>query len=65
MLHCECKSFCLCATAAVDKELGNKEGWGKFNYKSPGRGTATHVYASFDPSLKGISDCPLTVRIRC
>ena len=38
----------------VDKELGNKEGFAEgFDFKSPERGVATHVYAAFEPSLKG------------
>jgi hypothetical protein len=38
----------------VDRELGNKEGFmSGFEFKSPERGVATHVYAAFEPSLKG------------
>ena len=41
-------------TEAVDKELGNKEGWSEgFDFKIPARGVATHVFAAFDPALKG------------
>ena len=37
----------------VDKELGNKEGWAEgFDFKTPARGVATHVYAAFEPTLK-------------
>ncbi|KAI4156773.1 MAG: hypothetical protein LQ340_000030 [Diploschistes diacapsis] len=37
----------------VDKELGNKEGFSAgFDFKTPERGVATHVYAAFEPSLK-------------
>lgn len=40
----------------VDKELGNKEGFSAgFDFKTPERGVATHVYAAFEPSLKGQS----------
>lgn len=43
-------------TEDVDKELGNKEGFVEgFDFKTPARGVATHVYASFEPSLKGRS----------
>lgn len=38
---------------AVDRSLGNREGWAGFKWKSPNQGTATHVYAAFEPSLKG------------
>ncbi|KAL7800239.1 hypothetical protein V8C37DRAFT_398460 [Trichoderma ceciliae] len=38
--------------AAVDKSLGNAEGWEAFKWKTPERGVATHVYAAFEPSLK-------------
>lgn len=35
--------------------LGNAEGWKKeFSPKTLDQGVATHVYASFDPSLKGM-----------
>ena len=38
----------------VDRELGNKEGFTEgFDFKTPERGVATHVYAAFEPSLKG------------
>ena len=57
-------------TEDVDKELGNIEGFAEdFDYKTPARGVATHVYASFEPSLKGRSFlspfallCPLYYR---
>lgn len=35
--------------------MGNKEGWAEFKMKSADQGVATHVYAAFDPSLKGKS----------
>ncbi|PON28915.1 WW domain-containing oxidoreductase [Trichoderma gamsii] len=38
--------------AAVDKSLGNAEGWADLKWKSPERGVATHIYAAFEPSLK-------------
>jgi NAD(P)-dependent dehydrogenase (short-subunit alcohol dehydrogenase family) len=38
---------------AIDKELGNMEGWKTaFDRKTPQQGVATHVYAAFDPSLQ-------------
>ncbi|KAI0842702.1 NAD(P)-binding protein [Hypoxylon sp. FL0890] len=37
---------------AVDKSLGNKEGWTEYIFRSPQAGAATHVYAAFSPSLK-------------
>lgn len=39
---------------AADKTLGNREGWGDFEAKSLDQGVATHVYAAFDPDLKGM-----------
>ncbi|KAL8785851.1 MAG: hypothetical protein Q9195_008475 [Heterodermia aff. obscurata] len=40
---------------AVDRELGNAEGWSAgFDFKTPARGVATHVYAAFEPTLKGL-----------
>ena len=43
-------------SVAVDKSLGNPEGWlTGFNFKSQQRGAATYVFAAFDPSLKGKS----------
>lgn len=42
-------------TEEVDRELGNKEGFeGGLDYKTPARGVATHIYAAFEPSLKGL-----------
>ena len=39
---------------AVDQELGNVEGFAKgFDYKSPERGVATHIFAALAPSLRG------------
>ncbi|KAK4120495.1 NAD(P)-binding protein [Parathielavia appendiculata] len=35
-----------------DRVLGNKEGWREFQFKSPDRGIATHVFAAFHPSLE-------------
>ncbi|KAJ5621163.1 hypothetical protein N7510_005147 [Penicillium lagena] len=37
---------------SVDKLQGNPEGWKGFSPKTLDQGVATHVYASFDPSLK-------------
>lgn len=39
---------------AVDRELGNAEGWWEgFDFKTPTRGVTTHIVAAFDPALKG------------
>ncbi|KAM0257663.1 hypothetical protein ACHAQJ_004227 [Trichoderma viride] len=38
--------------AAVDRALGNTEGWEDFKWKTPERGVATHIYAAFEPTLK-------------
>lgn len=49
-------------TEGLDKELGNKEGWAEgFNFKTPARGVATHVYAAFEPTLKGQSFTPISL----
>lgn len=52
---------------SVYRQLGEKEGWDDqaFTLKTLDRGTATHVYASFDPSLKGmfypwVDETPIT-----
>ncbi|CAJ2504830.1 Uu.00g122240.m01.CDS01 [Anthostomella pinea] len=37
---------------AVDRGLGNREGWAEFKWKTSDEGVATHVYAAFDPALK-------------
>ncbi|KAL5360822.1 hypothetical protein BJX96DRAFT_75741 [Aspergillus floccosus] len=37
---------------AVDRALGNAEGWSDFKAKSVDCGIATHVYAAFDPGLE-------------
>jgi len=40
---------------AVDKEMGNREGWlnpSGFKYKTSSQGVATHIFAAFSPSLK-------------
>ncbi|KAI0857765.1 WW domain-containing oxidoreductase [Xylaria cubensis] len=37
---------------AVDRSLGNKEGWAPFKWKTADQGAATHVYAAFDPNLE-------------
>lgn len=39
----------------ADRALGNKEGWSSFEWKTPDHGAATHVFAAFEPSLKGAS----------
>ncbi|EEQ28765.1 hypothetical protein McanMca71_001163 [Microsporum canis] len=44
----------------LDKWLGNREGWKRFDLKSPERGAATHVYAAFDPNLKCSNGAYLT-----
>lgn len=33
--------------------MGNAEGWAEFKLKSGEQGAATHVYAAFEPDLKG------------
>ncbi|CAG8396540.1 unnamed protein product [Penicillium salamii] len=38
---------------SVDRQLGNREGWQDFKLKTLDSGAATHVYAAFDPALKG------------
>ena len=40
---------------SLDRQMGNPEGWkGEFDLRTLDRGVATHVYASFDPILKGL-----------
>jgi hypothetical protein len=39
---------------SADKALGNREGWKEFDAKPLERGVATHIYAAFDPALKGM-----------
>lgn len=41
-------------TGSADKVLGNREGWKEFEAKPLERGVATHIYAAFDPALKGM-----------
>ncbi|KAL7806852.1 putative short-chain dehydrogenase [Trichoderma aethiopicum] len=42
--------------AAADRLLGNAEGWlTGFDFKTPDRGVATHIYAAFEPSLKDVN----------
>lgn len=41
-------------TGSADKALGNREGWKEFDTKPLERGVATHIYAAFDPALKGM-----------
>lgn len=41
-------------TEAMDRQLGNGEGWRPFNVKTLECGAATHVYAAFDPELRGM-----------
>jgi hypothetical protein len=41
------------ATETADRTLGHKEGWEAFKFKTDDQGAATHVYASFETSLKG------------
>lgn len=38
--------------AAIDKELGNTEGWAGLRFIEPQHGVATHVYAAFDPAMR-------------
>lgn len=44
------------AATAIDKALGNREGWADFHIKTPDQGVATHVYAAFDSALDGTVD---------
>lgn len=37
----------------LDQTQGNAEGFEAFNFINPEQGAATHVFAAFDPSLKG------------
>ncbi|KAF7559300.1 hypothetical protein G7046_g4852 [Stylonectria norvegica] len=37
--------------AAADKYLGNKEGWGQFDFVGADVGSATHAFAAFDQSI--------------
>lgn len=39
---------------SADKALGNREGWKELDTKPLERGVATHIYAAFDPALKGM-----------
>jgi hypothetical protein len=50
-LRFECADWIV---VSADKMLGNAEGWKGFSPKTLDQGVATHVYASFDPSLKGM-----------
>lgn len=38
---------------ALDKSLGNVEGWREFRLKTDQEGAATTVYAAFEPALQG------------
>ena len=63
---CDCLSFLTPTQGAADKTMGNAEGWADFNVKTPEQGAATHVYAAFEPSLKGktqLTFCPLVGRV--
>ena len=50
---------------AVDRAMGNAEGWAEFKIKTAEQGAATYVYAAFASSLKGkfrFSMCPVWIR---
>ena len=50
---------------AVDRAMGNAEGWAEFKIKTPEQGAATYVFAAFESSLKGkfrFSTCPVRIR---
>ena len=54
----------MCGIAAADRLLGNAEGWATgFDFKTPDRGVATHVYAAFEPSLKGTTVVPFALEL--
>lgn len=42
--------------------MGNAEGWADFKIKTADQGTATYVYAAFEPSLKGKMCLPFIVQ---
>lgn len=47
--------------ASIERQLGNAEGWEKSpKLKSIEQGVATHIFASFAPSLKGVAHKVLT-----
>ena len=37
----------------VDKGMGNAAGWEEMKVKTHDQGVATHVFAAFEPTLKG------------
>ncbi|KAL4978779.1 hypothetical protein BDW66DRAFT_157980 [Aspergillus desertorum] len=45
------------ALSALDRILGNAEGWRDFKLKTNQQGAATTVYAAFDPGLRDLQDC--------
>lgn len=47
-----CNILLTLVPGAVDKLMGNAEGWAEFKVKSAEQGAATYVYAAFEPSLK-------------
>lgn len=43
------------ALTALDRELGNYQGWWEdFPWKTEAEGSATHVFAAFEPTLAGM-----------
>ncbi|KAJ5127393.1 hypothetical protein N7448_008172 [Penicillium atrosanguineum] len=50
--HLDWEKTDMAGLCSADKLLGNVEGWKGFSPKSLDQGVATHVYASFDTSLK-------------
>lgn len=48
-----CPPLLISIQEAVDRAMGNSEGWADFKLTTLEEGAATHVYASFEPSLKG------------
>lgn len=38
---------------ALDRALGNEEGWRELRLKTDQEGAATTVYAAFEPALQG------------
>ena len=54
-----------CMIGGFDKELGNSQGdWETFPVKTPSQGVATHVFAAFDPTLKGLLFLLVSWRMR-
>lgn len=60
LLHCaHDRGYYSLYIVSVYRQLGEREGWQEqgFTLKTLDQGTATHIYASFDPTLNGILHC--------